>query len=227
MREAALLVRVNLRMKIGIVGSEMSRFTTEGEGEARDIIRFLLGCDGVTEVVSGGCHRGGIDKWVAEIGEELGLKVTEFLPANHSWQTGYRPRNVKIAEYSDAVHCITVAKVPEGFMGNNAGPCFHCGTNEHERSGGCWVVKRAQILGKPTKVHVIHQPDLVAKLAKEEAALMDAAASARRNPAPYFHGCFNRIFKYDPTRAAFSIPLNRERFIRIATAEAQRIIAIR
>lgn len=102
-------------MKIGIVGSEAAKFTPKGEAEAKALIRNLLVLE--EEVISGGCHLGGIDLWAAEIGRELGLKVTEYLPKNHSWTDGYKERNLLIAKDSDVVHCITVDYLPDAFQG--------------------------------------------------------------------------------------------------------------
>jgi len=208
--------------KLGIVGSEASRWTTEGEAEARELIRFLLSFEGITEIISGGCPNGGVDQWAAEIGGELGMKVTEFLPKDRSWQTGFKPRNLQIARESDAVHCITVSKIPEGAIVTNDVPCFHCGADDHRRNGGCWTVKRAREMGKPVKVHVIQQADAIAVHAKEEAVLMVDVGTS--NPASYLQGCFNRLFRSGGI-AGYDTPLNRERFLRIAMAEAKRIIA--
>lgn len=129
-------------MKIGIVGSEAAKFTAKGEADAKALIRDLLVLE--DEVISGGCHLGGIDQWAAEIGRELGLKVTEYLPENHTWTDGYRERNLLIAGNSDVVHCITVDKLPEGYIGMRFTRCYHCNTNEHVKSGGCWTMHRAK-----------------------------------------------------------------------------------
>jgi hypothetical protein len=33
--------------------------------------------------------------------------------------------------------------------------CYHCGTKDHVKSGGCWTVKYARKLGKQGKVIII------------------------------------------------------------------------
>ena len=129
-------------MKIGIVGSEAAKFTPKGEADAKALIRgLLLSWD---EVISGGCHLGGIDQWAAEIGRELGLKVTEYVPKNRTWSDGYKERNLLIAKNSDIVHCITVDQLPDGYTGMRFSRCYHCNTNGHVKSGGCWTMRQAE-----------------------------------------------------------------------------------
>lgn len=132
-------------MKIGIVGHEAAKFTKRGEKLARAAIRRLLIETRATEVISGACHLGGIDIWAIEIGREMGLKTTEFPPKNQYWETGYKPRNIQIAQASDMVVCIVVDGNPEEFRGMRFPCCYHCGgTTNHVKSGGCWTAKRAQ-----------------------------------------------------------------------------------
>lgn len=142
-------------MKIAIVGSDSRRWTPEGERQARDLIRFILGVTGVTEVISGACHLGGIDLWAAEIGRELGLKVTEFAAKVRAWNghSGFKARNQRIVDACDVAHCLAPNRLPDG----SAEFCFHCGTGAHSRSGGCWVAKHARLAGKLAVVHVIEQ----------------------------------------------------------------------
>lgn len=139
--------------RIGIVGSEGAKFTVETKLLAQRQIALLL--HGATEVVSGGCHLGGIDQWAAEIGRSAGLRVTEFIPKSLRWSGGYKERNIQIAEYADVVRCITVKELPPGYSGMRFKLCYHCGTDEHVKSGGCWTVKYAKSLGKKGGIIVI------------------------------------------------------------------------
>lgn len=141
--------------RVGIVGSEAAKFTPETEAKARGRIRSILTLPGVTGVVSGACHLGGIDEWAAQAGHELGLEVIEFPPKNRSWASGYKPRNLQIAQASDEVHCITVRKLPKGYRGMTFPLCYHCGTKDHVKSGGCWTMKQAQKLGKVGVLRVV------------------------------------------------------------------------
>ena len=142
-------------MRIGIVGSEGAKFTPYTEARAKKIIHRLLDKSEVTHVVSGGCHLGGIDIWAVEIGRELGKEIVEHRPKNLQWSTGYAPRNLLIAKDSDAIFCITVGELPSSYTGLRFDYCYHCHTNSHIKSGGCWTVKKAVEMGKPGKIIVI------------------------------------------------------------------------
>lgn len=148
-------------MKLGIVGHEAKKFTPETEELARVRIRELFtvhfsGRDKQScSVVSGGCHLGGIDIWAVEEAENLGIPCVEHLPRLRKWDGGYKERNIQIARDSDRVVCIVVKEYPEGYEGMHFDYCYHCGTNSHIKSGGCWTTKYARSLGKPTDTIVI------------------------------------------------------------------------
>jgi hypothetical protein len=148
-------------MKIGIVGSEEAKFTLRTKGLVFDALADImdygddLGVGGI-EIVSGECHLGGIDIWAKEMALEYGIPYTGFPPRNHTWSGGYRPRNIQIAEAADKVICITVKELPPDYKGMKFGLCYHCRTDEHVKSGGCWTVKYArEKLGKPGEIIVI------------------------------------------------------------------------
>ena len=140
-------------MRIGIVGSEASKFTTLGERRAKEAIRTILSAEGVTHVVSGHCHLGGIDIWAEEIGVELGLTPLIFPPRELNWNNGYKPRNLQIARNSDIAYCISVDTLPDTYSGMTFKVCYHCAKNgrdgtNHVKSGGCWTVIQAIKMGK-------------------------------------------------------------------------------
>lgn len=140
-------------MKIGIVGSEAAKFTPATEWDARALIRSLLQPGDV--VISGACHLGGIDVWCMEEAEAMGLRTVEHWPRVRSWSNGYRPRNMRIAQDADYVACITVKTLPATYTGLRFPLCYHCGTDTHIKSGGCWTVRYALTLGKPGRIYVI------------------------------------------------------------------------
>jgi len=140
-------------MRIGIVGAEGAKFTERGEARARALIRSLL--QPGDEVVSGGCHLGGIDIWAVEEAHALDLYTHQYVPAVRSWEYGYKPRNILIAKNSDYVVCIVVDRLPPGFEGMRHASCYHCKTKDHIKSGGCWTVKYAAKHGIPGDVRVI------------------------------------------------------------------------
>jgi len=142
--------------KIGIVGSEARKFTPVSEARARADIRALLSPGDV--VVSGKCPHGGIDIWSIEEAIKLGLACEEYPPETLDWETGFKPRDILIAERADEVNCLTVNMYPPGYRGKRSELCYHCLTKAHVVSGGCWTVKYArEKLGKPGKIIVIEQ----------------------------------------------------------------------
>jgi hypothetical protein len=106
-------------------------------------------------VCSGACHLGGIDRWAIEEARVIGLEFQEFPPASKTWRS-FKRRNIEIAEFSDKVICITVKTLPPGFKeGGWEKYCYHCKTDEHIKSGGCWTVKYARSIGKQGQVYVV------------------------------------------------------------------------
>lgn len=142
-------------MIVGIVGSEGAKFTPETEYKAKQLIASILMRPEVTGFSSGACHLGGIDVWAEEIARSLGLECFIFPPANKQWSTGYKPRNIAIAKKSDELHCITLKELPPEYKGMRFPLCYHCGTKDHVKSGGCWTVKLGQKLGKQGHWHIL------------------------------------------------------------------------
>ncbi len=145
-------------MILGIVGSEEKKFDFVTAVKAKILIRKLLRPPDVIFLSSGHCHAGGIDIWAEEIAMDLKkFNAKLIFPAKVlSWDRGYKPRNIQIAKASDMVICITVAHLPSDFQGMTHPLCYHCGTKDHVKSGGCWTVKYArEQLGKRTRVIVI------------------------------------------------------------------------
>ena len=140
-------------MRLGIVGSEGKKFTPETEAKAREIIRTYL--KDATTVISGGCHLGGIDIWAIEEARSANIPTIEHFPKVLSWESGYKQRNLKIAQDSDHIICITLKELPPTYVGMKFSHCYHCNTDKHIKSGGCWTVKQAIKLGKTGEVIVI------------------------------------------------------------------------
>jgi hypothetical protein len=153
-------VEVEETTTVGIVGHEAAKFTPGMESLARATIwKILEDCAEPLTVISGGCHLGGIDVWAMQEARLLGFTTMEFKPQTLSWEHGYKPRNIQIAEWSAILHVIVVKDYPPGFTGMTftrkvAGGgvkpfCYHCKSFRHVKSGGCWTGKYAQRLGKP------------------------------------------------------------------------------
>lgn len=139
---------------VGIVGCEAAKFTPQTEKRARASIRELI--RNAKLVVSGACHLGGVDIWAIEEAKKLGIPTKEFAPEKKHWE-GYKARNIQIAEASDKVYCITVRKLPKTYKGMRFPLCYHCGTTNHIKSGGCWTVKYAKKIGKRGMIIVVEE----------------------------------------------------------------------
>jgi hypothetical protein len=144
------------RPYVAIVGHEALKFTPETEAKARAVIRELL-ADPRAVVVSGHCHLGGIDIWAEEEAALLGREMRIHPPADLHWATGFKPRNIAIAEECTEAHCLVVTAYPARFHGDRYGYCYHCKTSDHIKSGGCWTVHHAMSLGKPGRWHPIRE----------------------------------------------------------------------
>jgi hypothetical protein len=145
----------------GIVGAEERKFTAYGKACALTFIRRIVLDPQVTEVCSGECPLGGVDKWARQVAEELGKKFTPFPPEGSSWEF-FKRRNLQIARYSDALHNITVPYLPAGYTGRRFVYCYHCANDvleppAHVKSGGCWTLKKAREFGKKGILYVVKQ----------------------------------------------------------------------
>jgi len=145
-------------MKVAIVGAQMSKWeTSEQIEEAKRFISSILLAYtvmyGEVILVSGGCHKGGVDIWAEEAADKLGIDKIIFPAPAHQWKDilspipdghlrplkgcyidgdfyvkrGYRSRNLQIASECDVIWCIN----PKG-----------------KRSGGSWTLKKAVEMGK-------------------------------------------------------------------------------
>lgn len=148
------MTKVYSALKFGIVGHEATKFTPNTEAAARAVIRELLAPPG-SIAVSGHCHLGGVDIYAEEEADALGREKLIFPPKRHTWEGGYKDRNILVAEHSDVLHVIVVATYPETYHGMRFPLCYHCKTTDHVKSGGCWTGKYAQRLGKEAVWHTI------------------------------------------------------------------------
>jgi len=116
---------------VAIVGSEEKYWTDEQKRRVKDIIRKILTSYLNPVLVSGGCHRGGVDIWAEEVADELGIKKLIFPARVHRWsgKGGYRDRNIKIAKACDVIYDIEPVQ-------------------RKKLSGGYWTLEYARKLGK-------------------------------------------------------------------------------
>jgi hypothetical protein len=150
---------------IGIVGAERAKFSASQIFVVRRLIRSLIAPYDV--VVSGACHLGGVDEWAARVGHECGKGVTEFPPKTKSWES-YKARNIEIVMLADRVVSIVVRRLPLGFKGMKHRLCYHCKTDDHVKSGGCWTAWKALEWGKTAELIIVgdriaHHRELIKK----------------------------------------------------------------
>lgn len=139
---------------LGIVGAEAKKFLPDWELWARRRILESLKRYKPYLVVSGDCPLGGIDKWAIEEAKKVGIDTREFPPEHNSWEF-FKARNVQIAEISDVVLCIAVRRYHHRYKGRRFKICYHCKTDDHVKSGGCWTMHYARRLGKEGELIIV------------------------------------------------------------------------
>ncbi len=154
-------MQTKLAHVVGIVGNSKNKFTPKSESIARDVIRRVLteamNSHDTVVMCSGHSPAGGIDIWAEEVATELGIALDLKIPKQHRWDApyGYKARNLDIASTSDEIHVILVSSYPPSYHGQRFNYCYHCHTDTHVKSGGCWTGLRAVEMGKDVYVHVI------------------------------------------------------------------------
>lgn len=127
--------------KIGIVGSSKVEDNISAYKQIKEFILEQFKSTPFIEIVSGGAD--GVDKIAIDIAKELCIAHKEFLPKTQDW-AGFKPRNIKIAEYCDEVVSFALPLKTK--------KCYHCNAN-HEKTAGCWTAKYAR--GIPKKGRTI------------------------------------------------------------------------
>jgi hypothetical protein len=135
-------------VRLGIVGHAEDKFTPETKAEALIQLNQAIDLLQPAVIVSGHCPLGGVDIWAEELAAERGLQMIVHAPQVLTWggPLGYKARNLRIARDSDLVVCVSLTRLPDGYTGEDYGPCYHCaGRNPpHVKGGGCWTAWRAK-----------------------------------------------------------------------------------
>ena len=152
--------------KIAIVGSTELKFTAEGIGKVEKAIIKILKpyvTDGI--LVSGGAS--GVDSWAVNIANNLNIPSQIYWARVQQWldkgnEIGFRTRNLKIAKECTEIWCIVPDIYPPDFIKSNtfkdlSGWCYHCDSNEHIPSGGCWTARNVEGQGKRASWIIIKQ----------------------------------------------------------------------
>lgn len=142
-------------MIYGIVGAEEAKFTPETESDAKTLLIRLISDPRCTGVASGECHLGGIDIWAKIVCLELDKPYYPFPPRHLDWNTGFKPRNIRIALKSDEIHNIVLAQYPPDFKGRRFDQCYHCNSTTHVKSGGCWTAIYAREHGRKAVWYIL------------------------------------------------------------------------
>ena len=137
-----------------IVGVEFAKLTRRGELRARLAIHDLFDEYVPDRVISGECHLGGIDIFAREEAELAGIPFKPFPPKTLNWD-GYTARNLAMAHASDICICLTVTHYHDKYKKDRYTRCYHCNTDSHVKSGGCYTVKHAIRLGHRGETRVI------------------------------------------------------------------------
>lgn len=148
-------------MNIGIVGSSRSRFTDVTMNKAIVLIKKIIDNPMATTIISGHCPADGVDIWAEDYAKLVDKPTKIFTPEQNCWdgEYGYKARNIDIANNSDILHVITV-KIDKHHEHNKAmAYCYHCNTDTHVRSGGCWTGEYAKKLGKKVIWHILGEKD--------------------------------------------------------------------
>jgi len=133
--------------RVAIVGSSGGKLDSyEKFGAMKAIIKIIKEHQNPT-LISGRSPLGGIDVLAEMYADEFKIPKLIFPPVTENWE-GYKNRNLAIAAECDVLYCITTRR-KKIF-------CYHCKDGSHEKSGGCWTMKKAKEMGKPTKLIVLH-----------------------------------------------------------------------
>ena len=142
---------------LGIVGAEAAKFTPQWQIYAKYQIHEAFIRHQPSLIVSGRCPLGGVDIWAIEEARKAGIRTREFPPGHNSWEY-FKARNIQIAE-SDIVLCITVRYYHNDYKGRRFKLCYHCKTDDHVKSGGCWTMHYARRLGHESELVIVGEPD--------------------------------------------------------------------
>jgi hypothetical protein len=132
-------------MKLAIVGS--SKVPNSLVVRMRNVIEVTLQQFDNPMILSGGAN--GVDTIAVGVAKHMGLQIEEYKPKEKLWES-YKERNQKIALECDQIYCFAT--------GLTKTKCYHHTKPEnHERTAGCWTLRRVKELNKPTALVVVKE----------------------------------------------------------------------
>lgn len=118
-------------------------------------------------LVSGGCHKGGVDIWAEIIADAIGVPKKIYLPDIHRWEDdkepmiprwgmfkvlkGYKTRNMEIGDNCNVLYCFE----PESVLYDSKRTVLGDNGLRGRWSGGCWTYNYAKKQGKEVHMEVI------------------------------------------------------------------------
>lgn len=133
--------------RIAIVGSSKAH----GQHimlQVKELVEKLVSKDPSVIIVSGGAP--GIDSMAKSAAESMGIEPKTFPPKTYDWN-GYRERNIAIAEFSDKVYSLALPLTDK----KTQKACYHCNSDTHQKTAGCWTAKEARKRGKQTELIIL------------------------------------------------------------------------
>ena len=133
-------------MHIAIVGTSHSLSENEEQDIRQLITSILKDYDPIeTTVITGGAK--GVDSIAQEIALGLMFAVKPIFPKGFGTKANLA-RNLEIAKECDKLFCISVPVHHQ--------KCYHHDPHQdHEKTAGCWTLKKTSELNKPCKLLVI------------------------------------------------------------------------
>lgn len=132
-------------MKIAFVGT--SKLPEKLESKVVQVVGlFVNGNEDI--IISGGAK--GVDTVVERFADYAEIPKLIFKPEIELWEGGYKQRNLKIVEECEMLVNIVV---------NSKNYCYHHGTNDHDRSGGCWTALMAKKEGKFSQTIILRNKE--------------------------------------------------------------------
>lgn len=131
-------------MKVAIVGTSIN-LTDDEERDVRQFCAMIIKDHPPDSIIISGSAQG-VDSIAIEVARGLGYTTKQFYPKEKKWDD-YKERNLLIAKKCDKLFCVTIP--------TRIQKCYHHRPKQdHEKTAGCWTMKKALDLQKPCRLLV-------------------------------------------------------------------------